>query len=789
MGTASISGVGPNTGWATSLETVPVSMSYYAGTTTTGTAIGAPTTAGTYTVVESFAGSSDYGSASTAVTFTISPATLTVAANDEANGFSVPIGEVNVSPATGTASVTESLDFDQSPGTSVGQNPALVYNSARATSQPIIEVEVPTDAGSGVPTDIKVTLFVDGATTTATFDPSGHSAGSTYLLAVQDGSDVTSSGLYDWDAIVEIDYTSGSVMEEGSGLATGAGPFGAGWGIAGVDQLLEQPDGDVLWLTGSGDIRDYTAIASGSGTTTYANFEDNGGLVESGGGASASFVYTAPDQTKEYFNPSPTSMLLFDLAEIVDRQNLTTLYEYDSSGRLTEVVASDGGTTNLSYSTSSVNIYEPGSRTVTLGLSGGKLVGITDAAGNGRTLAYNSDHLLTNDEWLPYDTTIGYNADGSVASVQLGSAASDTWDVTAMVERELASSPVLSTDETAQLSGTITNPLSDATTYGVDPHGAEIYQYDPAGFEQIWGRNAQEQVTAYTDADGNATTYDYSAGNVTQQNDPDGGSTTYTYNSFQEVTVEQVALSSGAEATTSYSYDGSGNLTQMIDADGDTTTYVWSGQLLQSQTDAYGKTTQYFYDADRRQTEVINPDGDTSWTVYDAAGNPAAAIDADGNTSYTSYDGDDRLVDRIDGDGNASVTYYDAAGKVTFTTNGGNSIYDPAGNVTKAIDADGHTSFTYFDHEVIGRAGRHLQFGQTQQVLLVILVGAGRFPRQLLELGMHGGQAQLLQVGLHQQRVGRRGPGRRRLRHISPWVERKGTGQTDEDSPGAHARW
>jgi Ca2+-binding RTX toxin-like protein len=75
--TATIMGVVPgvdNTP-SSSLEEVPVTLTYYAGPTASGpTLSGAPAGAGMYTVVASFAGSADYVSASASTTFTITPA-------------------------------------------------------------------------------------------------------------------------------------------------------------------------------------------------------------------------------------------------------------------------------------------------------------------------------------------------------------------------------------------------------------------------------------------------------------------------------------------------------------------------------------------------------------------------------------------------------------------------------------------------------------------------------------------------------------------------------------------
>jgi hypothetical protein len=78
--TATVTGV---SGSAASLEGLAPTLTYYAGTATSGTPLpGAPTQVGTYTVVATFTGSTDYTAASASTTFVIAPATLTVTANN-----------------------------------------------------------------------------------------------------------------------------------------------------------------------------------------------------------------------------------------------------------------------------------------------------------------------------------------------------------------------------------------------------------------------------------------------------------------------------------------------------------------------------------------------------------------------------------------------------------------------------------------------------------------------------------------------------------------------------------
>ena len=65
-----------------SLEGVTPTLTYYAGSGTSGTSLGStpPTDAGTYTVVASFAGTADYSAVQSApVAFTIGQGTATIA--------------------------------------------------------------------------------------------------------------------------------------------------------------------------------------------------------------------------------------------------------------------------------------------------------------------------------------------------------------------------------------------------------------------------------------------------------------------------------------------------------------------------------------------------------------------------------------------------------------------------------------------------------------------------------------------------------------------------------------
>ncbi len=130
--TDTVAGVGGATG--SSLEGVTPTLTYYAGSTATGTPLaGAPATAGTYTVKASFAGSTDYAAAVQSTTFTIAQAAPTVTVSDAGGTYSdVPF------PATDTvAGIVPGVDNLRATSLE-GVTPTLTYYAgSTATGTPL----------------------------------------------------------------------------------------------------------------------------------------------------------------------------------------------------------------------------------------------------------------------------------------------------------------------------------------------------------------------------------------------------------------------------------------------------------------------------------------------------------------------------------------------------------------------------------------------------------------------------------------------------------------------------
>lgn len=120
------------------------------------------------------------GSTSVTVTpDTVDPWTLSVlqSCDDVQRGTWQSAGAVEVSLNTGAVRLFHELDFDVSPGTAVGDHPALVYHSGTVEMHPILEGQLWTDPDSDLPDVLEVRVrFHNGPEQLQSFDVSGGNA-------------------------------------------------------------------------------------------------------------------------------------------------------------------------------------------------------------------------------------------------------------------------------------------------------------------------------------------------------------------------------------------------------------------------------------------------------------------------------------------------------------------------------------------------------------------------------------------------------------------------------------
>src|SRR5207253_1320290 len=107
-------------------------------------------------------------------------------------------------------------------------------------------------------------------------------------------------------------------------------PFGQGWSVAGLDQLVSVTGG-VLWVYGSGGARFFADLGSGSFLSPANDF---GTLTQNT--TTHVYTYTAKDQVQWSFDSGG------NLTTVTDPHGLAISYAY-SSGLPSTITGPDGG--------------------------------------------------------------------------------------------------------------------------------------------------------------------------------------------------------------------------------------------------------------------------------------------------------------------------------------------------------------------------------------------------------------------------------------------------------------
>ncbi|WP_439625042.1 RHS repeat-associated core domain-containing protein [Gemmata sp.] len=612
-----------------------------------------------------------------------------------------PAGEV--SPNTGAVRLWHALDFDRSPGTGVGRDPHLVYNSATADPRPVIEGTVPLPAAPGW--TAVVTLTWDGVaqeprTVTVPEDYSG-----AWVVAARP-DDAATEGVHDWTMSVEA-YAPGQVPgvdpAAGGWDATGwaqvvdnaGSQYGAGWALDLDWRVVPNADGagGALLVYGTGESRYFARDGLGFATPP----EDFGELK----GTCAGFAYTSEFGELWAFDP------LGRLQTITDRNGLVTGFDRDpGTGALTGVTTVDGNAVAVAAEGGDfVRLAEAGGRTVDLSLADGHLASIADAGG---TRAFTSDGgLVTSETWGTRATGYAYDAEGLVESFTLGA---DAYAVAPAAAWGLGGIDPNASPVRLPGTGAVTDPRDHATTVTLSRLGRSGTTTFADATSTTAERDAAGQVTARTDERGYTTRSAYDGdGHLTRVSLPDGGSQSFVYDpAFGQV----LAAADSYGRTTRYAYDARGNLLSVTDPLHHTTTYTYLAGafagLVETVTDARQNTTTYEYGTARRLWRVTDAALGFTRYAYDAAGNVATVTDPLDRVTETTYDGLNRLTASVDVWGAESAWEYNEQGQVTETvdprTGTTETEYDARGLATSATEGAGTplARTTWFDYDAAG---------------------------------------------------------------------------------------
>jgi YD repeat-containing protein len=553
---------------------------------------------------------------------------------------------------------------------------ALVYSSDTVHVRPILEVEAKFDPSLGVPTSLQGQLTWNNETPQPwrTFSTTGHAAGDTYLLGDQVTDPVSQSGDYPWQMDVHAQFADGTTDDQfisGTAIVTANdhGPFGPGWTFDGLNKLVIQTDG-ILMVYGSGEAsRFFAKDAATSGA--YSSPPDDFGTLTAGG---PGYVYRSKYGIIWDYN---SQGLLLD---ITDPHNLAITFSYDASGLPLSMTLPDGSVTAFGYTGALVtSIGESGGRSLSL-IQGTDLTGITDVDGTQRSFGYDSHHHLTALTWAPTSSVYTYDpATEVVTAIDRGQGTVYNLRPSNIVA--LQSIAANATDAVADF----TDPRLNTSIYTLDVGGWVTNLMTQDGAIRHWQREPSEQVTKYTDADGHATTYNYSGIGPNGMNElikvvhPDGGEIWYTYDStLHRLIQEERRLTHNSPwEVTNYLYDsgGQGDLIERVVDQSSvglnyTTFYSWADALLISETDARGFTTSYKYkDTGTRQLDTITDaqlpvHGQTVFS-YDASGFLATLQDPMLHVTTKQYDARGRLTEETAVDGGVTTRAYNVSVRPT----------------------------------------------------------------------------------------------------------------------------
>ena len=380
----------------------------------------------------------------------------------------------------------------------------LVYNSD-TIPEPIVALETFLESGSSVPDEIDAQLTFDStAGTEYSYDTTGLNAGDTLRFALQADATSLATGRYDYSVDLTADMNGTDVVHTFDGVqdvvnrSGSTHPFGRGWQLAGLDELVVDTDG-VLW------------VQSGGAALWFAE-DGSGGYDPAEGDLTFSSLVENIDDT----------------FTLTDKHGLES--HFDSSGKLTSREDRNGNTVAYTYASGLLTkITDPFSRDTTFTYTGGRLTSVSDFASRSASLTYDGSGRLTKitqpdpdgagalaapETEFAYDATshrltevtnpLDDETDYAYTSGRLSQITypdTKTWKLTATQVVGLPTGTTGNSLTAAGAEGKITNELNIVSKFYTDRFGHLTKTIDGLGHETLLERNAHGQLARLTGAD------------------------------------------------------------------------------------------------------------------------------------------------------------------------------------------------------------------------------------------------------------------------------------------------
>lgn len=471
------------------------------------------------------------------------------------------------------------------------------------------------------------------------------------------------------------------------------------------------------WFTGDGTLKELRLngetvakivrgnrsllLTDARGRTTRQEFDEWGNLTR----------YVTPDG---YQRTYAYDLSLQRMIRAVDELGVVTTYNYDSAGRLTEVVQAAGTpaerkrTIEYDASGNPFRIAQHGdARTVEAVTehtydSHGFLQSTTDPAGLTETIEDRNAFGLPTARRDRNGHLWHYDYDLAGRPVELTNPLAETtlqffdaFNNRTALRTPLQKTATATFDGSNRLTQTA-NPLGQARTFEYDADGNLLRQRDESGALLTAEYDLFNRVTKRIDAAGVEVRYFY--------DNPDPGARParieypsrtefFTYNDRWQPVIIETQLPGSDPFTETRSYSARGELLSMTDWEERTTTYDYDqlGRLVEVARPGQ-PAIQYTYDDRDNVIEMIGGRGGVWSFGYDLNNRMISATSPDGRASSLGYDGEDNLLWTIDGDGAKVEFSYDPAGRLSGVAQFQPGAETPEYTLAISRDADGRIS-------------------------------------------------------------------------------------------------
>ncbi len=214
-------------------------------------------------------------------------------------------------------------------------------------------------------------------------------------------------------------------------------------------------------------------------------------------------------------------------------------------------------------------------------------------------------------------------------------------------------------------------------------------------------RDGERNPHTITDAEGGATTFEWSQGLLTATTDPMGVRFTLRHDEHGDI----VAFADGDGNEATLERDEAGRIVASTTPLGHRSTFSWTGELLTSRTDPDGSTWRFEHTPAGRIAAIINPLGARTAYEHGDAGDTTRVTDPVGRTTHRVFDVLGNLAGIELPDGSRWEFTHDNLSRLVATLDpeGGEwrAEYDVNGRVSRSIDPTGRET-------VVTRSADHL---------------------------------------------------------------------------------